>query len=269
MQPQTAIADLFSGEVLNQPELEYHAIGAKDPSVVSSSRIKDFIKSPRSCFERIKNPIVQTTEMREGTTIHTAITEPELLFVTKATRKGTKEWNKDVEENPTKMVIKQAEYEMAMLARENLFKEADGLLDGMVYEASYFATCPKTGLYLKGRLDGVAMSNEIIDFKTVSSMPDNPEAYMFRYGFYIQAAFYMKLMKLVLGKEPSSFVFIMIERNPPYDFQVYECLPEFILYGEEQIEMVLPEYAKCLVNGVWPGYDKARRPLGLPEWMRG
>lgn len=101
-----------------------------------------------------------------------------------------------------KKVITEKDYNKAKLMIETLreHKLANAILTGLITEKPYFMVDKKTGLRLKGKLDGIAkLSNGtiiIVDYKTAN---DIDKAIKYNYDnlqkYHIQGAFYEKLVR--------------------------------------------------------------------------
>lgn len=136
------------------------------------------------------------------------------------------------------------------------------------YELSAFDTCPETGLALRCRFDKLTDQNTIVDIKsTVSARPHdfiNQAARLFYNG---QAAFYQDMLTRG-GMECSGFVFIAVEKKPPYAVLCMEFDDEAIAKGRSEYQRLLRLYKKCHDEKHWPGYIDGDMParLSLPRW---
>jgi exodeoxyribonuclease VIII len=128
-------------------------------------------------------------------------------------------------------------------------------------EVSLFYEDPATGLRCKARPDWLTESGVIVDIKTTQDA--SPEAfrksaYNFRYD--VQAAHYTSA---VLG---AGFVFIAVEKTPPYAVAVYEADDAVMRSGHARRRDNLERLADCIQRDEWPGYDSTIQPLGVPSW---
>ena len=71
-----------------------------------------------------------------------------------------------------------------------------------------------------------------------------------------------------LGKIVEGFVFVAVEKQPPYGVAVYELSPEDITVGRAMYRQDLHTYAACQDANKWPAYPEDIRLLELPAWGR-
>jgi hypothetical protein len=62
------------------------------------------------------------------------------------------------------------------------------------------------------------------------------------------------------------FLIITVEKTPPHDVVVYEVSPTHLEHGMQEIETLLPLYARCMRDGHWPGYSREIVDLEIPQW---
>ncbi len=62
------------------------------------------------------------------------------------------------------------------------------------------------------------------------------------------------------------FVFIAVEKTPPYAVALYELDAEAVDLGRALARRDLARYANARDFGVWPGYPDAVQSLSLPKW---
>jgi exodeoxyribonuclease VIII len=128
-------------------------------------------------------------------------------------------------------------------------------------EVSLFYEDDATGLRCKARPDWLTDGGIIVDIKTTQDA--SPEAfrksaYNFRYD--VQAAHYTAAVP------DSAFVFIAVEKTPPYAVAVYEADISVMQSGHARRRDNLNCLADCLERDEWPGYDSKIQPLGVPSW---
>ncbi len=73
-------------------------------------------------------------------------------------------------------------------------------------------------------------------------------------------------MTAVTGKQHNKFIFIAVEKEPPYAVAVYEATKDMLQTAQKQIAPVLDVYAQCLKADVWPGYKDELQQIQLPRW---
>ena len=66
--------------------------------------------------------------------------------------------------------------------------------------------------------------------------------------------------------EPKHFVFIAVEKKPPYGVGVYVLDSESVEIGRAQYRLDLQRYAECERTNVWPGYGDKIQTISVPAW---
>ncbi|GAA2546038.1 hypothetical protein GCM10009861_02290 [Neomicrococcus aestuarii] len=127
----------------------------------------------------------------------------------------------------------------------------------------------ETGTRLKCRPDalhvGGKRGNLIVDLKTtVSAAPDDFASSAARYGYHLQQAHYTAGVKAAYG-EDFTFLFVTVEKEPPYLPNVHQIHSTDVARGAELVERGIRVYNECTKTGVWPGY-LIGKPLELPRW---
>lgn len=125
----------------------------------------------------------------------------------------------------------------------------------------------KTDVLCKARLDYVHRGRAIIvDLKTTTDA--SPKAFqraMWAYRYYQQAAFYVDGYKVLTGDEPS-FVFLPVEKEPPYAVAAFEVHEDTVRAGKSEYRKALQTYADCVSTGIWPGYADEVKMINLSDW---
>lgn len=220
-----------------------------------------------------ENEQEESPALRMGSLVHRAVLEPETMegaFVVKpdglsfVTKEG-KAWKAE-QEGKAILTAKEA----AMLDRISQsvrrHPAASRLLKGAEFERSLFAE--DKGLLLKSRFDILPKTGNVIaDLKTCERADlDSVEKSIGKYGYHRQAAFYLKVANL-LGLERTHFVFIFVEKTPPYAVACYSPLPEIVEAGRMCIEADLLRLRQCVEADRWPAYSDGIEGAGLPAWQ--
>lgn len=66
--------------------------------------------------------------------------------------------------------------------------------------------------------------------------------------------------------EPNHFVFIAVEKKPPYAVAVYVLDSDSVDLGRAQYRRDLNRYAQCLQTDTWPGYGDKIQTISVPGW---
>lgn len=131
--------------------------------------------------------------------------------------------------------------------------DAERLLTGHVAERSYFLN--RNGRQTKCRPDLFhPFQNVIGDLKTVTSAdPEEFRRTAYNLGYHQSAAHYQDTVQGVTGFKPR-FVFLLVEKEPPFLTSVVELDDEFLMWGRIENERAMRIYLECKANDHWPGY---------------
>jgi exodeoxyribonuclease VIII len=110
----------------------------------------------------------------------------------------------------------------------------------------------------------------IVDYKTCDRADvDSLTKTVHNFGYYIQAAFYLRGFAAVLPVEVPFFAFVAQEKEPPYLVQVFQLTERALAYGDRKCAEALATYARCIEADEWPGYPTDDIPeIDLPSWVR-
>jgi exodeoxyribonuclease VIII len=236
----------------------------------------DLISRAPALFKyRQDNPQEQTPAMRFGEIIHTAVLEPDRFAAEyvaspkfdRRTKDGKAAYEEFVARAGSKRVITQEEWDSAQAITNKVrtFQPAIPFLDPAgTFEASLFW---KQGTVdAKARIDIITDMGIVVDLKTCSSAEARAfqrDAMNFRY--HVQAAWYLNACQQV-GIEADSFLFICVEKEPPYLCSVFAMDKAFIDLGQRAYEADLAKYLECMESGVWPEYSNEIQLVSPPAW---
>lgn len=134
-------------------------------------------------------------------------------------------------------------------------------------EQSYFARDLATGVWIKARPDLFTPDEALIDVKTVGSAhPDFIKRRIFDGGWYQQAPFHCDVVTRVLGHQPSDYLWVIVEQEPPHAVIVRRPDAGALAAGQRKNEEALRLFARCVKTGSWPGYPDAIEEIGLPDY---
>ena len=127
-----------------------------------------------------------------------------------------------------------------------------------------------SGLQCKCRPDWLTDDGSlIIDLKTTEdASPKGFEKSVGNWRYHVQAAWYLHGIEQASGTRPDQFIFICVEKKPPYAVAVYAADPEMIEIGWQQAQRDLEVLATCKAANAWPGYSDQIETISLPRWMR-
>lgn len=247
---------------------------------VRHSVLRHFNRSCAHAREAIVSPADQTEVQALGHAAHVAILEPERFLVEyvgapkfdKRTTAGKKGWEEFQAAHATSAVIPQEEYDLCLRLRDSVWAHptASELLKGKGYnEASAYWIDPETGVACKGRLDRLTLLAGwpcVVDLKTTRNASRSAFAKdVHFYHYHQQAAMYLSGLTEV-APHPRKFMFIAVEKEPPYCPAVYELEEDAIDLGRDDFHKHLRLYADCVASGQWPGYGDGADYVSLPPW---
>lgn len=165
------------------------------------------------------------------------------------------------------------DHALAMAAAVRNHPKAGGLFNRSngIPEQSLFYTDPRTGIWLRARLDWMTTLTSgrclIVDYKTTPRADlDSIRKSISNYGYHQQAPWYCDAVTaLGLGDNPG-FMLVVQEKTPPYLVTIVEIHPESIAWGRADNRRAIDTYIDCKEAGVWPGYADDFEMLNLPRW---
>lgn len=264
--------------VKHEPNAAYHATAA-----LSKSRLWNFRRSPayfRAQEDASKEERSEAFTL--GSAFHKLVLEPDGFTseftvapnVDRRTKDGKAAYAAFLDEAAGKDVLTpdamRLATEMAEAVKAN--QMARFLTQGAV-EESYYFTDDTTGIDCKVRpdcfkiIDGKGI---IVDLKSCkSAAPDDFRRDAISYGYDLQAAMYIEGVKKEHGI-PCDFIFIAVEKEPPYLINIMQCDELLIKRGYDMFREYLGIYKDCTATGNWYGYNGALgiiNNLSLPAYL--
>jgi exodeoxyribonuclease VIII len=259
----------------------------KELSGLSASDIKLIWRSPAHYLQNKLRPPEPTKVMALGSAIHMAVLEPiefrkryavlddvkVLAGIDSTNPKSTvvyKQWKEGfLRENQNKMLLSVEDYDKTLGIAEAI---QDHPIAGQLLSENGLAETvlqwvhQETGTQMKARPDWLLPSCGIIDIKTCEDA--RPAAFarsVWNYLYHIQAAVYREGVHMTKGSL-LSFIFIAVERNPPFGIMVYEMDEKTLELADSEVDRCIRVYENCLASGIWPNYPPDIKPLSLPAW---
>ncbi len=142
-------------------------------------------------------------------------------------------------------------------------------LDDGKAEESFYWVDKGTGKLCRCRTDfrNMAHNGMVVDLKSTNDASYHGFSKSvgdFRY--FVQDAFYMDGLR-ACGEFPAAFVFVAVEKLPPYGVGVYVLDKEAKWIGAETYRTNLELYARCHKEDIWPAYPTDIRELNLSKWQ--
>lgn len=259
------------GVYLGLDEVAYHSDLVVGGSL-SSTGAKTILKAPALFRHRLKHPETKLA-YDEGTAIHVAILDDgyEKLYVAPydswQTKTAQEERRLAYAEGWSPILPKTWETAARIGEAVREHRLASRLLDDADTEVSMFAQDPDTGVWLRGRADALN-APVMVDVKSTAN--SDPRAFArdaAKYGYHIQAGFYLHLSDL-LGLGVTAFAHLLVEKDPPHLVEVVELDEPALDRGRELARRAMERYRDCMSADRWPGRhpDDTFTTVSLPAW---
>ena len=260
---------MYKPEIITNAE--YH--GRK--THLSSTNIRTFKKNRKQFNYSLTHDLFkQTKSMADGTAVHAFFLERDKFdtdFVIKpvdmrlSTKLG-KEW---AQEHQSKIII---DSELG----NNLYEMEKSFMDSpakLIYdikgqtELSYFWDDLGT---IKGKCRPDWLSDDgsiVVDIKTTTdASPRGFQKSISTWGYHLQLGWYLRGLRK-LGLPAKQFIFIAIEKTPPFCVGVYRADQDMINFAMKELDKLMSEIQTAMVSNEFPDYTPEIISLGLPPWM--
>ena len=260
---------MYKPEIITNAE--YH--GRK--THLSSTNVRTHKKNKKQFKYSLTHDLVkQTKAMADGTAIHAFLLERAVFdsdFAIKPAdmRLNTKEGKKWAIDNKNKIII---DFDLG----SNLFEIEKSVLNSpakLIYdikgqaELSYF--WDDLGL-VKGKCRPDWISDDgniVVDIKTTTeASPKGFQKSIANWRYHLQLGWYIRGLQK-LGLPAKEFIFIAIEKTPPFSVGVYRANKEMITYANDEINNLVYDIDESLKSDDFPDYTPEILDLGLPNWM--
>lgn len=249
---------------------------------LSRSSIRDFADCPYKYWALHLNPLrppkTKTPDMIFGSAFHTFILEndkfddeyfilPEKVF--KKDDREQYEINKALEEEAektSKIVLSRANYKTLCEMRDCVMGDARAreLIEGAIYESSYFWKDEGSGLMVKARPD-ILHRNMIVDLKTIKSASVSYfRSAMVSGGYHIQGGMTRDAVRTLEERDITNVINICVEKDYPISIGIYIIDEAAIEVGQSEYKHHLKGIRECIETNKWPSY--AIETVGLPKW---
>lgn len=269
--------------IVIETNAEYH--GYRE--AISKSRLANMSVCPAYFKWCEDNPQEPSEDMVLGSAFHKIVLEPETFdkefMIMPHFDRRTKEGRLGYENLMNKVqggaitLITQEQYYTICGMRDSIMANpyAIKLINGNVEQSMYF-TDELTKVECKCRPDvwrKVADRVVITDLKSAKSvMPNDFMRDCVKYHYDLQTAMYRDGASKVLGvpKDNIDFVFIAVEKKPPYLLNIMQADTYVIQKGEADFREFIGTYAECKQTDNWYGLNGANgiiNTLSLPEYL--
>lgn len=268
------MTETFKAKSVVETNEAYH----KNESI-SASRINEILRSPLHFKCRYIDGVEEkkTPALEFGTLAHTALLEPKVFlenfviepkFSGTGSKKAYEDWQNGLKPGTIVMSQKEADAIVGMIKGIQAHPIAKKLLKGGIAEHSYYFIDPITKLPCKFRPDYLTEDGYIVNLKTTTDASRGAfSASVARYGYHVAAAFYSLGFKEVFGQEPKGYIFIPIEKTPPYAAAVYVADATVMETGEKEMRKGLDLIKRCYDQNSWPSYQsEGAENISMPMW---
>lgn len=138
-------------------------------------------------------------------------------------------------------------------------------------EVSAFWTDEATGVWCRARFDFLrhpapGRPRIVVDYKTTPAADaGHVTRAIGRFGYAQQAAHYLDGAAAV-GIDDAAFLFVFQEIEPPHLIHVVQLDQYDLAAGADRNRQAIDLYARCVRDGVWPGYATDITTVSLPAW---
>ena len=233
---------------------------------ISRSELFKISESPEKFKYYQEHPEEPTPSLIFGQLFHAMALQPETvadLFavapnIDRRTKAGKEAFSQFESESHGKTVVTEDMIELSVAMCEAMFKDAFvcKLLKGQK-EVPFFWTDDLTGEPCKCRVDCLTeLSDKLIVVDVKSADDASTDAFMrsaVKYGYDMQVAMYSTGVEVCTGKKPL-FVFIVVEKKPPYSINILQADDIFIRRGYDLLREYIGIYHDCKQTNTWYGY---------------
>jgi hypothetical protein len=273
----TSILDLPHGLHAGYNAVDYHA---KILGLVNNTALGYIAKSPAHYRAYVDGLLTddETPALAFGTAFHAAMLEPDRFDAAyvvqpdfgdcrfKEAKANRDAWRSA---HTGSIVIDQDDMKAIHGMRASIARHpiAGRLLEGGDAEVTMRWTDKETGIECKARADYYVPSRRLcVDLKTIEDASgDGFRRSVARYAYHRQAAHYLNGLD-ALGLPVDFFLFLVVEKSPPYDCVVYTLDNASLTRGRQDVERAMTRLAECLATDRWPGYSDSILSISVPTW---
>lgn len=247
----------------------------KSPEV-SKSHLDEAHKSGRHYWARYLDPQriapKPTPAMELGSAFHAMVLEPDVYekeFVVapkidKRTTAGKAEWKEWQANAKGKTLLTDETVDLLRLMTESVMSHPAARailhLDG-VAEQTFTWKDATTEQECKCRPDWL-VDGMIVDLKTtLDASPEGFAKSTSNFRYHVQSNWYLRGVP-----DAKQFVFIAVEKTPPFAVAVYVASPEMVAAGGRAADQDLARIAEWKREQKWPSYSNQIETLNLPRW---
>ncbi|WP_441253681.1 PD-(D/E)XK nuclease-like domain-containing protein [Bradyrhizobium sp. 613_E4_N2_2] len=144
-----------------------------------------------------------------------------------------------------------------------------------VAEQSFYWIDERTGMLLRCRPDYRTDSGIIVDLKsTDDASPEGFARSIAKWRYHVQHPFYVDGTNEAIRQagidmpKSRAFVFIAVEKKPPFAVGVYKLDGESVDIGRLEYREDVDKLAHAIETNEWPAYGDDIQPIALPTWKK-
>ena len=214
----------------------------------------------------------KTDAMTLGSAVHLAVLQPEVadkgIIQGPKDRRG-KAWKEAVAaaEKDSAILLVEKDYHTCMTMRDKVWQNPTlaSILggSGTIYETAAFFE--HRGLKCKLKMD--CAKDILIDLKTsADASPRGFSQSVATYGYHQQDASYTHGWNAAAGTSIDTFLFLVIEKSPPYAPAIYELDAQSRAEGWASYNAAIDLHLECQEQQHFPGYAAEKVLLSLPPY---
>jgi len=262
---------------------DYHAdVICETPSLSSGLARTLLAKSPaHASLEHPKLGNVRretTAAMSTGTLVHAILSGSDEIDVGEFENfktKAAQEW-RDEGETLNRIRVLKPVYEAACsVAGAVRARAAQGIDNTPFTEAAKHevtAIWKEKGCFCRARYDVLSVGDyaDVWDWKSTADISDRGiERSIVKYGYHIQAAFYLRGLETIMPKYRgrTSFIFVFFETTPPYAVRRVTLQPSWLMAASAKVNEAINLWAHCIETGNFPITSPDTLKLELPAYL--
>jgi len=252
-------------DLTNQEYHQHPAISSSDVKMVAA-------KSLAHWRHKVYKP---SATFALGSAVHALVLEPskDLVIRGPEDRRGNK-WKEaslaaDID---GKILLTEGDYDQARAIAQPVISHPvmTGYLNDPTFvpEASFFAYDDETDMRIKCRPDGFMPESGIVfDIKTTQdASPDGFPREIRKYGYDLQAAFYLRCLRLA-GQKAHTFVFVAVEKEAPYAVGLHMLTERYLAAADLRVTETLHKIHSARTANVFPTGWPLINHVDLPRWQ--
>ncbi len=252
----------------------------QDTSRISKSGLDLINQCPKKYWHKYLSgdfkELKRSIPLIEGAALHDYLFRPDVFiqnfvimpnFKGKGSRTARYEW---IENNSSKEYITSTQYDMILGMAKSIREHSklNQLLKSGSAEETWTWTDEETGAQCKLRSDYRSDMGFLLDLKsTFEAGPMLFPKSVWNFRYHVQEPFYTDGVR-ANGFYPKGFVFVAIEKTPPYLIKLHVLSDEYVQRGRDEYKRNLATYVQCIESGEWPDYGMDTNEIELPNFLQ-